>query len=59
MDVKSNSKVIPRTLADLIKEELEKDRWANNPPISEPNDYEVWPEEQGDADHKRNPYSRV
>ena len=59
MATQSNSQVIPRTLADLIREEIERDRLVNNPPVSEPNDYEVWPEEQGDADYKRNPYSRV
>lgn len=50
------------TLADYIKrtmEKLEADKQPQNPPVSKHNDYEVWPEEQGDADHKRNPYSRV
>lgn len=49
-------------LSDYIKrttEELEKAKQQATPPVSEPNDYEVWPEDQGDADHKRNPYSRV
>lgn len=48
-----------RTLADLIKHELAK---ANEeyhiPPVSEPNDYEVYPEEDN-YDRPRNPYSRV
>ena len=59
MDAKSNSKVIPQTLKDLIREEVEKDRLLNRQPADNHNDYEVWPEDQGDADHKRNPYSRV
>ena len=50
-------------LSDYIKrttERLEQDKkTVQNPPVNYPNDYEVWPEEQGDADHKRNPYSRV
>ena len=58
MDAKSNTQVIPRTLADLIREELLKDQLANNPPVSEINDYEVYPEDDG-TDSKRNPYSRV
>ena len=58
MDVKSNSKVMPLTLADLIREEVEKDRIINNPPVSQINDYEVYPEDDG-TDSKRNPYSRV
>ena len=58
MDAKSNSKVIPQTLKDLIREEVEKDRLINNPPVNHPNDYEVWPEDDG-TDSKRNPFSRV
>ena len=49
-------------LSDYIKrttEKLEQEKQQPIPPVSEHNDYEVWPEEQGDADHKRNPYSRV
>ncbi len=59
MDATSNSKVIPKTLGDLIREELEKDRLIHGSIEKTHNDYEVWPEDQGDADHKRNPYSRV
>ena len=58
MDAKSNSQVIPRTLADLIREEVERDRLANNPPVSQHNDYEIYPEDDG-TDCKRNPYSRA
>ena len=50
-------------LSDYIKRTTERLEQENKPvqptPIKEHNDYEVWPEEQGDADHKRNPYSRV
>ena len=50
-------------LSDYIKrttEKLEQEKKpTEHPPVSQPNDYEVWPEEQGDADYKRNPYSRV
>ena len=46
------------TLADLIREEVERDRLANNPPVSQHNDYEVYPEDDG-TDCKRNPYSRA
>ena len=59
MATQSNPQVIPKTLADLIREEIERDQQVNNPPVSQHNDYEVWPEDQGDADHKRNPYSRA
>ena len=59
MDAQSNSKVIPQTLKDLIREEIEKDKLINGIATTDHNDYEVWPEDQGDADHKRNPYSRV
>jgi hypothetical protein len=59
MDVKKNPRPIPQTLKDLIREEIEKDRRINGLTNNEHNDYEVWPEEQVDADHKRNPYSRV
>jgi hypothetical protein len=46
-------------LADLIKHELSKDKEEYQlPPVSEPNDYEVYPEEDT-YDRPRNPYSRV
>ena len=49
-----------QTLADYIKRISEQEtKPALIQPAREHNDYEVWPEEQGDADHKRNPYSRV
>jgi len=48
-------------LSDYIKRTTE--RLEKQKPLEEskenPNDYKVWPEEQGDADHKRNPYSPV
>jgi hypothetical protein len=48
-------------LSDYIKRTTE--RLEKQKPLEEPkenlNDYKVWPEEQGDADHKRNPYSSV
>ena len=50
-----------KTLGDYITRTLAKIEVSEQksiPPVSEHNDYEVWPEEQGDADHKRNPYSR-
>lgn len=55
--------VMDKTLADYItrtlaKLELEKQRQVNLPPVSEPNDYEVWPEDNN-YDLPRNPYSRV
>jgi hypothetical protein len=49
-------------LSDYIKrttEKLKEEQHKPHPPVTEHNDYEVWPEDQGDADHKRNPYSRV
>jgi hypothetical protein len=49
-------------LSDYIKRTSEKLNKENQQPVpssSEHNDYEVWPEENGDADNKRNPYSRV
>lgn len=58
MDAKSNSKVMPKTLHDLIQEELAKDRALNDPAEIQHNDYEVYPEDDG-TDSKRNPYSRV
>lgn len=58
MDAKSNPKVIPQTLRDLILEEIERDRQLNSPPVTNPNDYEVYPEEDN-YDLPRNPYSRV
>ena len=52
-----------KTLKDYIDRTMEqleqKKNFEQTPPVSEHTDYEVWPEEQGDADHKRNPYSRV
>ena len=50
-----------KTLADYIKrmQEEEQVKPAPIPEQSQHNDYEVWPEDQGDADYKRNPYSRV
>lgn len=49
-----------QTLADYIKRITEQEhKPAQSQPISQPSDYEVWPEDQGDADHKRNPYSPV
>ena len=56
MDVKSNPQVMPKTLADLIAHETPKDY---RPPVSNPNDYEVYPEITDETDLKRNPYSRV
>ena len=53
-----------KTLGDYITRTMAKIKTEDqkpNVPVSqdtEHNDYEVWPEEQGDADHKRNPYSR-
>ena len=50
-----------KTLAEYIErtmEKLEKEKQVPNPPVSNPNDYEVWPEDDG-TDTKRNPYSRV
>ena len=52
-----NKKIL--TLADLIEHELNKDKTVNNTaPVSNPNDYEVYPEEDT-YDLPRNPYSRV
>ena len=56
MDAKVNTQVIPKTLSDLIKEELEKDRIDNE--VLNHNDYTVYPEDDG-TDSARNPYSRV
>ena len=58
MATQSNPQVIPRTLADLIREEVEKDRAVNVQQMPQINDYEVYPEDDG-TDSKRNPYSRV
>lgn len=56
MDVKSNPKVMPKTLAELIEQETPKDY---HPPVSNPNDYEVYPEITDENDLPRNPYSCV
>lgn len=49
------------TLADYIKrtmEVLEKDKKQPSvPPVTKPNDYEVYPEDDG-TDRPNNPYSR-
>lgn len=48
-------------LADYIKrtmERLEPTKPAPIPPVSNPNDYEVYPEDDG-RDTPKNPYSRV
>lgn len=50
-----------KTLADYINrvtKKLEEEKPLKEPQEN-PNDYKVYPEEQGDADHKRNPYSPV
>ena len=53
MDVKSNSQVMPKTLAELIAQETPKDTTPEN------QEYEVYPEITDESDLKRNPYSRV
>lgn len=47
------SDYINRTLEEIKKEKAADSATTNT------SDYPVWPEEQGDADHKRNPYSPV
>lgn len=48
------------TLADLIRHELAKEHQEKTTvePVSHPEDYEVYPEEDN-YDRPRNPYSRV
>lgn len=48
-------------LSDYINrtmKELEQDKRIN-PPVDNPNDYEVYPEITDESDLPRNPYSRV
>ena len=48
-------------LSDYIKrttEELNKEKQKSVPPVSQPNDYEVYPEDDG-YDLPKNPYSPV
>ena len=46
------------TLADYIKR-IQQEQEHVPEPTPNPNDYKVYPEPQGDADNKRNPYSPV
>jgi hypothetical protein len=46
------------TLADYIKR-IQQEQERVPEPQPNPNDYKVYPEPQGDADNKRNPYSPV
>ena len=57
MDAQINPQVISqdKTLADYIKRVIGE---QPIPPVSNPNDYEVYPDDDG-TDSPRNPYSRV
>lgn len=57
MDAKINSKVIPKTLAELIQQET-KEYKLYHLTTSEITDYEVYPDDDG-TDLKKNAYSRV
>jgi hypothetical protein len=59
MQNKAGVTKMDQTLADYIKRITEQEKKPAPIPTTNENNYEVWPEDQGDADHKRNPYSPV
>lgn len=56
MDATINSKVIPKTLTELIQQETKG--YIYYPITDKINDYEVYPDDDG-TDLKKNAYSRV